>query len=176
MKNPLRITIAMDDESLRIFNELKGEFRLSQSEVVRRALRFYHALRELENYSKETVMTYVEMLSGGEHVILDIDHWIAFLRFIETHPEKEKFWEVHRDVARAHAEEFEGKNIDYILKRLEACNFFRVSTRGDEYTLVLSNEATRRFIREFLEELFRNMGMKVEIREDIMKLRIKFEQ
>ena len=30
---------------------------------------------------------------------------------------------MHRDVARAHAEEFRGKTMEYVLRRLEACNF-----------------------------------------------------
>jgi len=34
------------------------------------------------------------MLSAGEHVILDIDHWLLFLGFVESHPEKDKFWEL----------------------------------------------------------------------------------
>jgi len=113
------------------------------------------------------------MLAEGEHVILDIDHWVTFLKFIEDHPKSDEFWQVHREVARAHAEEFEGKSVDNILCRLEACNFFRVSRKGDEYTLVLNNELTKKFVRDFLEELFTRMGIEHEIREDLMKLRLR---
>jgi len=113
------------------------------------------------------------MLAEGEHVILDIDHWVAFLKFMETHPESEKFWEMHRDVARAHAEEFEGKSVEYVLERLEACNFFRINVKKDEYTLVLNHEATKKFVKMFLEEVFRGMGINIEIKEDLMKLRLK---
>ena len=173
MKNPIRITVALDDESYEIFNKLKEKFRNSQSETIRRALRFYYDYQELENYDKNKIKTYVEMLAEGEHVILDIDHWVAFLKFIESHPESEKFWEMHKEVARAHAEEFEGKSVEYVLERLEACNFFRINAKKDEYTLVLNHEATKKFVKMFLEEVFKGMGISIEIKEDLMKLRLK---
>ncbi len=174
MKNPIRVIVALDEESYEIFNRLKEKFINSQSELIRRALRFYHDYQELENYDRNKVKTYVDMPAEGEHIILDIDHWIAFLKFIETHPESDKFWETHREVARAHAEEFRGKDAKYVLERLEACNFFRINAKNGEWTLVLNHEATKKFVRMFLEEVFKNMGLDVEIKEDLMKLRLRF--
>ena len=46
----------------------------------------------------------VDMLLTGEHIILDVDHWLMFLRLIAFSPEKEKFWTEHKEVARAHWE------------------------------------------------------------------------
>jgi hypothetical protein len=172
VKNPIRITVALDEESYRIFNKLREKIG-SQSETVRKALKFYYEYRELENYEKGKILTYVEMLAEGEHVILDIDHWITFLKFIETHPEKEKFWEIHREVAKAHADEFRGKDVRYVLERLEACNFFRINEKNGEFTLVLNNEAVKKFVRMFLEEVLKGMGYDFEIREDLMKIRLK---
>ncbi|AKG90953.1 hypothetical protein GAH_01768 [Geoglobus ahangari] len=97
MKNPPRISIALDEETNRIFTELRGSFT-SVSEMFRELLRFYSRFRFLENQDPFRIKTYVEMLSEGEHVILDIDHWVAFLRFMNTHPEKERFWEVHERI------------------------------------------------------------------------------
>ena len=177
MKNPIRITVALDEESYEIFNKLKENFKDSQSELIRRALKFYHDYRLLENFDKNKIRIYVELLGEGEHVILDIDHFIAFLKFIETHPEKDKFWEIHKEVAKAHAEEFSGKTIPYILERLEACNFFRVNKVGEnEWTLILGNEVSKEFIRMFLEEVLRNLGMSFEIKEDLTKLRLKLKR
>jgi len=175
MKNPIRITVALDEDSFEIFNKLKGEFRDSQSELFRRALKFYHDWKELENCDINKIKMCVEMLAEGEHIILDIDHWIALLRFIESHPESEKFWEMHREVARAHAEEFKGKDAKYVLKRLEACNFFRINEKNGEWTLVLNHEMMKKFLKIQLQEIFEDMGIKFEIREDLMKLRLRFQ-
>ncbi len=173
MKNPIRITVALDKESYEVFNKLKEKIKDSQSELIRRALKFYYDYKELENFDRSRLKTYVEMLAEGEHIILDIDHWVAFLKFIETHPEKEKFWNVHREIARAHAEEFRGKDPKYVLERLEACNFFRINEKNGEWTLVLNHEATKKFVKMFLEEVFEEMGVSVEIKEDLMKLRLR---
>ncbi len=172
MKNPIRITVALDEESYRIFNELKKRTG-SQSETVRRALKFYNDFKELEKFDRFKILTYVEMLAEGEHVILDIDHWIAFLKFIESHPEREKFWEIHRDIAKAHADEFKGRDVRYVLERLEACNFFRINEKNGEFTLVLNNEAVKNFVKTFLEEVLKGMGYDFEIKEDLMKIRLR---
>ena len=156
MKNPIRVTVALDEER-------------SQSETVRRALKFYYEFRELERYEWEKIVTYVEMLS--EHVILD--HWVTFLKFIELHPESERFWDIHREVAKAHAEEFMGKDVRYVLERLEACNFFRINQKDSEFTLILNKEETKMFVRMFLEEVLKGMGYRFEIKEDLMKIRLK---
>ncbi len=52
MKNPIRTTIAFDEETAEIFEKLKEE-KLFQSEIVRNALKFYHLFREFENYDME---------------------------------------------------------------------------------------------------------------------------
>ncbi len=174
MRNPVRVTIAFDEESYEIFNKLREKSKQSQSEIIRNALKFYYAYKDFESLEGEKIKIYVEMLSEGEHVILDIDHWIAFLRLLETHPEKDKFWELHREVARSHAEQFKNKSVEYILERLEACNFFRMNKIGDnEFTLILGNEIAKNFIKTFLEEVFAGVGIKAEIKEDLTKLRIK---
>ena len=174
MKNPIRVTIALDEESNDIFNRLRESSRLSQSEIIRRALKFYYAHRDFENYDFEKIRIYVEMLGEGEHVILDIDHLVVFLHMVETHPEKEKFMEIHREIARSHADQFAGKSVDYILRRLEACNFFRINKIGEkEYTLILVSKDTKEFVRVFLEEVLEGVGIKYEIKEDLTKLRLR---
>ncbi len=173
MRNPIRVTVALDDQAYQTLENLKEELKSSQSEIVRNALNFYYNLLDLQKYGLRRVMTYVEMLAEGEHVILDIDHWIAFLRFVETHPEKEKFWEIHRGIARAHAEEFSGMKVEEILERLEACNLFRINERRGEFTLVLNDEITRKFVKDFLHEVFSALGVEMDIKEDLMKIRLK---
>ena len=147
---------------------------------MREALKFYSRHKTLfESIEDKKVYTHAEMLSAGEHVILDIDHWLLFLSFVESHPEKDKFWELHREVCQAHAEQFKHKlyHAESILKRLEACNLFKLSEETENaFTIVLGPDITRRFIKTELEEIFRRMGFKVEIKEDLAKLRVKVMQ
>ncbi len=171
----LTISIGSDmKEMLRKYKRLTGK---SHSEIVREALRshFEHLEEMRYDFNPERARLYYEMLAGGEHVILDIDHWILFLRELNSANDS-AFWEDHRRVARSHAEQFRQRRIPpaEVLRRLEACNFFTLSRSSDrDFTLVLSSEVTKRFIKTFLEEVFAGMGIEVEVREDYSKLRLR---
>jgi hypothetical protein len=176
MKNPARVTVAFDEETLKLFEEMKEEMKLSQSELVRRALRFYRKNKHLFDLGNGRIETYVDMLSSGEHVILDVDHWLLFLKLIESSPEKEKFWKNCKVVAKSHAEQLSPKihTIEDLLERLAACNFFRlVKNSESEFTLVLNSDVAKKFVKKLLEDLFESMNFKTEIQEDLGKLRVK---
>ena len=177
MKLPERVTIVLDEETVVLFKEAKKELRVSQSELMREALKFYCKYKTLfETIDEALVRTYIEMLSSGEHIIVDIDHWLLFLNFIDSHQDKEKFWALHREVCQAHAEQFKYRqyHVEYILKRLEACNLFTLRKDSENsFTLVLGSDIARQFIKTELEEIFEGMGFKVEIKEDLAKLRVR---
>jgi len=177
MKSPERITIALDEETAGLSKKMKEDLGMSQSELMRESLKFFGKHKMLFDFAEDKkVYTHAEMLSAGEHVILDIDHWIMFLSFIETHPDKEKFWNMHKEVCRAHAEQFKHKlfNAESILKRLEICNLFNMSKTGkNEFTLIFGSDAPKKFVRIELEEIFAGMGFLVEIKDDFSKLRVK---
>jgi hypothetical protein len=176
MRNPKRVTVALDDETNVLFENMVKEMKVSQSELVRRALRSYQenkALVDPEN--KERLHCYMDMLLSGEHVILDVDHWLLFLNLVESSPEKETFWQKHREVARSHAEQLGHKvySLEDLLERLETCNFFRITKNSEnDFTLVLGSEMTRKFVKIFIEEFLSVMGLRVEIKENIAKMRI----
>lgn len=177
MKSPERITIALDEETAGLFKKMKDDLGLSQSELMRESLKFYSKHKSLFEFTEDKqVYTHAEMLSAGEHIILDIDHWILFLNFIETHPDKEKFWNLHKEVCQAHAEQFKHKlyNAESILRRLEMCNLFQLSKRSkEEFTLIFGSDLPKKFVKAELEEIFKGMGFMVEIKEDFSKLRVK---
>jgi hypothetical protein len=177
MKSPERITIALDEETGGLFKKMKDDLGISQSELMRESLKFYSKHKSLFEFAEDKqVYTHAVMLSAGEHIILDIDHWILFLTFIETHPEKEKFWDLHKEVCQAHAEQFKHKlyNAESILRRLEMCNLFQLSKRSkEEFTLIFGSDLPKKFVKTELEEIFKGMGFMVEIKEDFSKLRVK---
>jgi hypothetical protein len=57
------------------------------------------------------------MLSSGEHVILDVDHWLLSLKFVK-----------YEKIAVSHAEQLSNdiKTAKDLFERLEFCNFFRL--------------------------------------------------
>jgi hypothetical protein len=176
MVNPTRITVAFDKTTADLLEKISTESEVSQSEVMRRAIKFYNDNKALEDPAiKKKIHAYSDMLLNGEHIILDVDHWLMFLGLIASSPERDKFWNEHKQVARAHWEQLRAKvqSAEEMLARLEICNFYR-STRNatNDYTLVLISETSKDFIRIFLEEYFAAMGVKAEITENLTKLRV----
>lgn len=170
---PARVTISLDGETRTLLEDMKKELKASRSEVVRRSLHFYSENKHLLGEG-DRVKFYIEMLSGGEHVILDIDHWQLFLNFVEGSTEKNEFWEGHRKVAKSHGEEFRDIPLMDVLERLEACNFYTLRKVSDEeFVLVMNSELTKKFVKTFLEQVFAVLGYTVEIKDDIAKLRVK---
>lgn len=181
MKSPVRVTIALDEETEKLFESLKAETKLSQSELLRRALRAYSESRDLLERGGGKVRIYLDMLAEGEHIILDVDHWHLFLKLLDSLPEdeRERFWVAHKAIARSHAEQLAGKvrSVKDLLERLEACNFYKLGrASGDEFTLVMGSEANKRFIKEFIEIVTQGLGFKVEMKEDLLKLRLRISR
>lgn len=176
MVNPTRITVAFDKTTADLLEKISTEVQVSQSEIMRRALKFYNENKALEDpTTKKKIHAYLDMLLTGEHIILDVDHWLMFLRLIASSPEKETFWKEHKEVARAHWEQLKTKvhSPEEMLNRLEICNFYRLTKNApNDYTLVLVSEVSKDFIRIFLEEYFSAMGVKAEIKENLTKLRV----
>jgi hypothetical protein len=176
MTNPTRITVAFDQSTANLLEKLSKEAELSQSEIVRRALRFYHENKAITDpATRNKVQTYMELLLNGEHVILDVDHWLLFLRFVGSSPEAEKFWIDHRKVAQSHKEQLKSKagTAEEILMRLENCNFFRMTKNSErDFTLVLGSELPKPFVRMLVEEFFSVAGIKADIKENLAKISV----
>jgi hypothetical protein len=176
LTNPTRITAAFDKPTADLLEKISSEAQTSQSEIMRRAIKFYSENKALEDPQiKKKIRAYQDMLLSGEHIILDVDHWLMFLQLIASSPQKDHFWKEHREVARAHWEQLRTKlgSTEDLLVRLETCNFYRlIKNAPNDYTLVLGSEVSKEFIRIFLEEYFAAMGVKVEIKENLAKLRV----
>ncbi|HEY0088834.1 MAG TPA: CopG family transcriptional regulator, partial [Candidatus Lokiarchaeia archaeon] len=144
-------------------------------------IKFYHKYEKvfsnIKNGAASKVNTYLELLSQGDHIILDIDHYLSFLKFIEESPDKQKFWEINKSIGKAHAEEFTQElditTVQKVVERLEACNFFKIiKDSSNRYTLLLGSDIQKNFIKQFLEEVLNGMGFKVQIKEGFSKLKI----
>jgi len=175
-RNPTRITVAFDQPTANLLEKISKETELSQSEIMRRAIKFYNDNKALTDPAvRKKAYAYMDLLLDGEHVILDFDHWLLFLRLIESSPDKEKFWTEHREVARSHKEQLKTKvhTAEELLTRLETCNFFRLTKNSDkDFTLIFGSELPKKFVRVFLEEYFSAMAVKAEIKENLTKLSV----
>ncbi|MFH1773703.1 MAG: ribbon-helix-helix protein, CopG family [Methanobacteriota archaeon] len=180
MSNLSRVTIALNKDTSELFEKLKADTRLSQSELLRNALWFYSKYKDLISiHGSKKINTYVEMLSEGEHIILDVDHWLLFLKYIETSPKRKNFWEACKAVARSHADQLSQKikSVREFLERIEACNFYKLGESSEnEFVLVLNSDVSKKFVKTLVQDVLSGMGYKVEIKEDFAKLRLRVLQ
>lgn len=177
MPTPTRMTIALDEESEKILKNLASEIGLSHSALVRAALKFYSQNKEFTG-DMGKMKLWSDLLHSGEHVILDIDHWLLFLKYIDSSGKKDSFYEEGKKVAKSHAEQLSKitPTPEEYLKRIEACNFYKMKKdSGDEYTLVLNSRLSKRFVRELITDTLTEMGFDVDMKEDLAKLRIKIK-
>lgn len=177
MALPTRVTIAFSNGDDALLKKLSREANVSTSELVRRAIKFYSEYQEVvEGNLDRKVRTYLDMLPSGEHLIVDIEHWILFMKMVETLPPDDKFWDSCVRIARDHAEQFHGKITDpqTVLERLEDCNFFRLQKESErEFTLVLSSEVSRRFVEFIMRQLLSAMGFKADLKSNLSKIRVR---
>jgi hypothetical protein len=171
-----RVTVAFDATTANLLEKISKETELSQSEIMRRALRFYNENKVmLDPVIRKKTYAYMDLLLSGEHVILDVDHWLLFLNLIESSPEQEKFWSAHRAVAQSHKEQLKSKvhTAADVLTRLETCNFFRMAKNSEkDFTLILGSEVPKKFVKILIEEFFSAIGVKAEIKENLAKLNV----
>ncbi len=168
--------MSLDREAEEILRRLSQESGMTYSALIRFALKFFSAYGRLLR-DPEKVKIWLDLLQGGEHVILDVDHWLLFFKYLERSGEKERFYRECREVSLSHAEQLSSLSPVEYLRRIEACNFFKMSRASEkEFTLVLNVPSSKRFVKELLLDTLEGMGHRAEIKEDMAKLRLRLEE
>jgi len=166
-----RVTVSLDEDAREALEDLTDKTGQGQSELVRRSLTFYAAnYRAANAESSEQLEKYHTMLSGGEHVLLDVDFLHCFLDYVsdgDGNPDPE-FLEMADRVSDYHASEYadEFDSLDELLEWLVLCGFLSVR-RSDEnrYHVVFPSEQIRWFMTRFVERSTVELPFDIEIEE-----------
>jgi hypothetical protein len=173
-----RLTVSLDEESREALDKLVEQTGNRQSETVRQALMFYAAnFQVARSESDVDLEQYYRMLSGGEHVLLDIDFLHGLLNHVELQegePSPE-FQEVIDRVAEFHAEEYRTRfhNLEDILDWLSFCGF--LTTRKAEentYHVVFPTEKVKWFMTRFIKRSTEKLDFEVQVSEGVSKVLI----
>ncbi|MBE8540342.1 ribbon-helix-helix protein, CopG family [Geoglobus acetivorans] len=170
-----RTSVSLDSKTLEKINELIRKTGKSVSEIVREAINLYHATEFSPGFTENALKTYIDFLSEGEHVIVDLEHWCAIWEELNEKAD-DRFWELIVKSGIEHGIQYYNKglrDVKSILDYMEPGNFFRYKEDSDgSYTLILSCPSEMKFIRVFLENILKAQNIDAEIRESIGKLRI----
>lgn len=170
-----RVTVALDDDTRAALDSLAERTGAGQSELVRRALAFYAANFEAAEGSEKDLAAYHELLSTGEHVLLDVDFLHALLDHAKTEdgdPDPD-FLETIDHVAAFHAREYAQRFDDLgdLLDWLSVCGFLTVrEAEGDTYHVTFPTEEVKWFMGRFLEESAADLPFAIDVREGVSKM------
>ncbi len=173
-----RVTVSLDDDAKAALDDLVERTGEGQSAVVRRALTFYAANFEVatSTESGENLADYHSMLSGGEHVLLDVDFFHAFLNDVDLDDPDEEFIETVDRVSEYHAHEYAERfdDVGELLNWLSLCGFLSVRSSDDGvYHVVFPSEATRWFMTRFIRKSTTEVPFDVEIEESVSKVLVR---
>jgi predicted transcriptional regulator len=174
--NSIRTSVALDKKTWEMLQILVRKKNATASDIIRRAITTYF---EIENaatkISPDATKIYTDFLADGEHVIVDIEHWAAIWEELNEKG-SEKLWKEIAKSGFEHGIQYKDKgltNVYDILRYMELGNFFKIKIDAEGcYTLVLSTHTEQKFLKLFLENIFKAQGINVEIRESFGKLRI----
>ncbi len=176
MLNTVRTSIALDSRTHEMIRILAKRKNTSASEIVRRAVATYFEIEnEIMDVSPDITKVYADFLSNGEHVIVDIEHWAAIWEELNEKA-SDKFWKIIEKSGYEHGIQYKNKGLTDVydvLKYIEVGNWFRLKVDGDGcYTLVLSTHTEQKFLKQFLESLFKAQEIPVETRDSFGKLMV----
>ncbi|WP_435319701.1 ribbon-helix-helix protein, CopG family [Haloarchaeobius sp. TZWSO28] len=171
-----RITVSLDEDAVTALESLTSRTGKPQSELVRQALSFYAANFEAATADAgANLESYHQMLSSGEHVLLDVDFLHCFLDYVENaegEPAPE-FVEAADRVASFHAREYEDRfeSLGELLDWLSFCGFLTVrESRGQTYHVVFPTESVKWFMTGFIEESTARLPFELEVEEGLSKV------
>lgn len=180
VKELTRISVALDDKTEELLNDLISRKNMTVSDIVRSAIITYSELESGEGeIDIERLKNYASLLYGGENVIVDIELWACILDELNQGGSKE-LWTHIEEIGEMYGLQFKNmglNNINDILKYLEgATNWFRLKTNGGmRYNLILRAKSEVKLLRVILERIFTAQEMPVKIINGIRKITIEKE-
>lgn len=170
-----RVTVSLDEDAKNTLEELTDRTDESRSELIRKAIAFYAANFKSANASdSDHLQTYYEMLSTGEHVLLDIDLLHVLLKQVDDPEDRDDdFLEMIDQVAQYHAQEYAERfdSLEDVLDWLSLCGFLtvRLSDEGS-FHVVFPSESLRWFMIRFIRGSVVDLPFKVDIEESVSKV------
>ncbi|WP_336338413.1 ribbon-helix-helix protein, CopG family [Haloarcula brevis] len=173
-----RVTVSLDEETSETLGELTDRTGESQSQLVREAIAFYAANFDSAHASdSDHLQTYYEMLSTGEHVLLDVDLLHALLRqFDDPDARDEEVLELIDQVARYHAREYADRfdSLGDVLDWLSLCGFLTVRRDDDGgFHVVFPSESVRWLMIRFIRGSIADLPFEIDVEESVSKVLLR---
>lgn len=165
-----RISVGLDPETWSMLEELVTMRKQSISQIVRNAITM---LFESETKEKpQQLETWAELLSGGEHVILDVGLWAAMLDELEA---SNRFWKIVDEEGYRHGLFFKSigfKHLEDILEHQQHKNWYRYRIKKNCCVLMPTSSNAMEFITRFLGKILQEMNISAKFEKSSKSLMI----
>ncbi|MFB6195128.1 MAG: ribbon-helix-helix protein, CopG family [Haloplanus sp.] len=165
-----RVTVSMDQRARSALDSLVDETGDNRSEVVRDALRFYHANRSIAASGDDNdLRKYNKALASQDHLLLDRDFMHLFLSTLAEHDALEDFLEETPQVAAYHVPEYreDFSSIVDLLDWLRFCGFLRYRQIDDEAVqLIFHNRHIKEVMSTFTVNVIEGLDYEVTVSRD----------
>ncbi len=167
-----RLSISLDKTSKEKLDKIVKNTGKNASQVIRDLIDFGYELL-ITGVDLEALRIWVDYLAKRQHMILDVEHWRVIFSEIEKINNAD-FWEQMEEIGLSHAVQYKLKGLDTvekILNYVEKANWFEMKIEKEGvYTLILNDLKIKRFVKTFLENVFKGQRIKAEISEGFGKL------
>ena len=166
-----RLSVAVDDKILNILERLSKDENKTISDIIRTAILTYAEIMADGEPQVETIKKYEEFLTRRDHVIVDLEIWIALLDFINETGD-DKLWKTIEEIGYESGLEFKvkGLTLSDVLKSLEFKNILKEKTENGVTVLVLTTRNEINLITHYLRGVFKAMGITAEIIPGVRRL------
>jgi len=173
-----RVTVSLNEEIKDTLENLTDRAGESQSQLIREAIAFYAANFDSAHASdSDHLQTYYEMLSTGEHVLLDVDVLHALLsQAMDPEDRNDEFLGMLDRVAQYHAREYAERfdSLEDVLDWLSLCGFLTVRrAEKGRFHVVFPSESVRWLIIRFIRGSVADLPFEVEIEESVSKVLLR---
>jgi hypothetical protein len=169
-KIPYRLTISLDEKSLKILKDISfKENEKNLSQVVRKAIYMYYTIKIDLNFQRdiEWLRNWVNALSTGEHLIIDVEHWSTFFELLFNNISKEDLLQKVRESGLSHGVQYAKRGIntiEEIVRTIERANWYEIKKEDeDTFVLILKEPRSCEFVKTFLEGIFESQNKNINI-------------
>lgn len=165
-----RLSVAVDEQIIKILDQLAVAKNRTVSDVIREAILTYAEISEGEVEIRE-FKQYEEIFERRDNVIVDLEIWIALLDFVNAKGDEE-FWKLIENIGYELGLEIKlrGLSLENLLEQMEMKNLLSFSKEGEVYILTLVSRSATNMVARLLRGALRAMEVDAEIIPGVRKM------
>ncbi|MET1124101.1 MAG: ribbon-helix-helix protein, CopG family [Archaeoglobaceae archaeon] len=165
-----RLSVAVDESIIDVLNRLTTAQNKTVSDIIRESILAYAELAEGGTRLTD-LKHYEKILERRDHVLIDLEVWIAILDFVNSKADDE-FWKLIENIGYEIGMEFKLRDLDLsdVLEHFQFGNVLSFTEEGGIFILTLvSRSATNMFLR-ILKGILKALQIDAEVIPGVRKI------